>query len=225
MVGVLGMLGVGLGTFRVRLKPKWILITGFILITIMGFRTAFRGLDYKNPQKLDLINISVSPEDYAVFENQATYLASHGDYLQAKDYINKSVNIFPNFSSYFDQGIILSKIDDFAGASNAYYNALKYDNEYSGLYENMGGLTLVYGGYDSDKQILLEGIKKFPQNPYLWTYLAIFEDMHGDNTDARIAINNATRYGQISQLLYNNIIDNKSFLLTNFFPGINIKIK
>jgi tetratricopeptide (TPR) repeat protein len=224
MVGWLGMIGVILVTYQSHIHPKWFFIIAILLIGILGVRTAFRGLDYRNPLSLAYKNISVSKEDYVAYNQIAGYLLEQNEYSQAEVYAAHSVHIFPATINYNDLGYALGGLGNYSGAMNAYDQGLKYGSYYI-LYENLGELTLVYGNPSSNKQFLLNSLKLFPQDSKLWMYLAILEENNNDTSDAKYAIANAAADGQISQVMYNSIMYNQLSALKVANLGKTIYIK
>jgi hypothetical protein len=213
MAGVLGMIGIALGVFRIR--PKWILVVGISLICVLGFRTALRGNDWKNPTSLAYKDIASSPQDYIADNDISANLISQGKFALAKEYALQSVSIFPTYVNYNNLGVTMLDMDDYAGAYSAYTNILKLKNgdNYNQVIENLGGLTVVYGNPQSNKIFLLNAVKKYPQDSRLWAYLAFFYEQHNDNTDAKIAIANAATYGNVPPAIYNDILADKPFTL------------
>jgi Flp pilus assembly protein TadD len=61
-----------------------------------------------------------------------------------------------------------------------------------------------------------------PDDASLWTDLALFDDKYGDNAGAKVAISNAQKYGLIYPQIYNYIMNNRSFSMTEY--GYIIKI-
>jgi hypothetical protein len=53
-------------------------------------------------------------------------------------------------------------------------------------------------------------------------YLALNEAKAGDNTDAKVAINNASIYGQVNSAIYNDTMNNLPFTVTEYGKTIQI---
>jgi tetratricopeptide (TPR) repeat protein len=223
MAGFLGMIGVILTVFPMHKHIRWLPIVVVIVIGLLGLRTATRGLDWRNQYTLADKSIVASPDDYIAYNTLSTEYLSQGNFNKAKEYAERSINIYPIFSNYNNLGTALAGLGDYSNAVNAYYTGLKFGN-YNLLYENIAILTLVYGQPAVDKVFLLQSLTKFPDDSILWQYLAILEQRDNDNTTARIAINNAARYGQIPQFIYDGIISNQPFIITLSNDGKKIYI-
>ena len=61
-----------------------------------------------------------------------------------------------------------------------------------------------------------------PNDSKLWMYLALNESKAGDNTDAKVAINNASIYGQVNSAIYNDTMNNLPFTVTEYGKTIQI---
>jgi hypothetical protein len=224
MAGVLGMAGVVLTVFPLRIRPSWLLIIAVLVISTLGIRTATRGLDWRNPYSLAYKDVATSREDYAAYTSLAGYLIERGNFSQAKAYAERSISIYPSYASYNDLGLASNYLGDYPEAVAAYSQGVKlYDS--STLYENLGALTLVYGSPGSNKQFLLSAVDKFPQDYKLWLYLAILEDRYNDNAGAKVAISNAANYGQVPQFIYDHIMNNQPFTLNLGNTGKSIVIQ
>jgi Flp pilus assembly protein TadD len=198
-----------------------------LLIGIFGIRTAIRGLDYRNPIALAYKNISVSPTDYAAYNNLSSYFINQGNFKEGEIYAQKSVNIYPAYINLNNLGVSLLDLGDYAGAYNAYNQVLKLKNggNYNLVIDNLGGLTLEYGNPRSNALFLMNSLAKFPQDSRLWVYLALFDQQHGDNTNAQKAIKYAAKFGQIPQSIYDHIMDNTPFTINLGNTGQTLYIK
>jgi hypothetical protein len=222
MAGVLGMIGIILEAFRI--SPKWILIIGIIVISILGFRTAARGLDWRNPTSLSYKDIAASPDDFVAYNDLAASLSNQGQYTLAKTYLLRSINIYPTYFSYYNLGVISSNLGDYPEAITAYNDALKYGND-AIIYENLGELSLLYGNPSSDGQLFTNALGRYPQDALLWKYLAILEDKYNSNAKAKIYITKAASYGPVPQALYNKIMNNQPFTLNLPNLGKNVQVQ
>jgi hypothetical protein len=225
MAGVLGMIGVVFLAFQARIKPSWFIAVAVVLISILGVRTAVRGTDWSDLYTLSKHDIAASSDDYAGYNNVAYYLFQHGEYTEAKPYAERSVNIYPTWEAYDDLGTILASLGDYAGAAKAYHQGWQTGGDRYQLYQDMGLLTLVYGDPASNKQFLERILKKFPQSYELWMFVAIQEELLKDNANAKIAITNAARYGQVPESIYNGIMSHKPFTFNSTNLGVSITIR
>jgi hypothetical protein len=213
MAGLLGMIGVILVTFPVRIEQKWLFVAAVIILSVFGIRTAMRGTDWSNSATLTRKDLQASKEDYTGYNAWAEYMIRHGRFSEAKSYALHSISIFPSFTNYDDLGQALAGLGDYAGAEKAYDAGIKLGNNYGNIYQDKATLTLVYGDPVSDKQFLLSAVHKFSQDSELWISLAVFEDKNSDNADAKIAIVTASHLGDVPSTLYGWIMNDESFTL------------
>jgi hypothetical protein len=211
MAGLLGMIGVGLTTFQAHLKPSWFLLIAILIIGVLGVRTALRGEDWSSKYKLDFLDIAASKENYVAYSDISYNLINRGDFAEGAAYAERSIKIFPYLNNYTNLGVADLNLLKFGAAEKAYQDGLKYGS-YLTLYEDLGGLTLVYGNTRADQQTLARGLSLFPTDNKLWFYLAVFDGKNGDNKDAKTALAQAVGYGYpVPQALYDAIMDNQPY--------------
>jgi hypothetical protein len=210
-VGVLGMIGVALGAFRIR--PTWIVIAGVVLIGVFGIRTALRGFDYRSQYRIDNKDIAAAQDNYTAYYDLSSYYFEAGEYNKAETSALASVKIFPSFYNYYNLGVILTHFGDYQQAETAYGLAFEHGSNKQ-IYEAIGELTLAYGNPSVNKQILLKGVAQYPKDVYLWVDLAIAENKNNDNKDARAALARATLYGNVPKSIYDSIYNDQLFTTT-----------
>jgi tetratricopeptide (TPR) repeat protein len=225
MVGVLGAVGVILQLFHVRLN--WLLAVSIVLISVLGIRTALRGFDYRSDYTLARKDISASNDDYNAYNVIAENLINQGEFSEASAFAERSISIYLTYTNLNNLGVSLFNLGNYSGAYNAYNRVLKLKGgvNFNSVVENLGGLTIVYGNENADRKFLVNSLQEFPQDTNLWEYLAIFDDQHNDNADAKVAIEKAAAYGQVSYVIYDNIMNNNSFILNWGGSGKTIDIK
>jgi hypothetical protein len=223
MVGILGMAGIALQTFSFRIPPQLVLVITLVALSTLGLRTILRGFDWSNPYVLASHNIMASPGDYAAYNVLADKAIDQDNYMLAERYADRSVNVYPTYSNNNELGIILVNLRDYSGAFTAYTKALHYEQgDKSPTYVQLTLLTLVQGNPNTDQQLLLIASNNYPQDSYIWLCRALFDDMHGNNAGAKLAIAKAAQYGQIPQSFYDSIMNNQSFAFNVL--GKNIEI-
>ena len=217
MAGVLGMMGTVFTVFPIRIRQVWLLIVGIILVGSLGTRTIIWGFDWKNADTLASHDITVSTDDYNAYDTLATEQLNQGNFNKAHEYIDKSISIYPTFNNYATLGGILANQRQYSEAVSIYDKGLQYGSDML-IYNSLGELTLVYGGYSSGLQYFGSTLQLFPQDSILWTYLAVFEARYGNTQASKAAISKAAMYGQVSTELYDNIINGQPFSLD--LPGL-----
>jgi hypothetical protein len=195
MAGVLGMIGVALIVFKPHIKPSWLLIIAILLIGIFGIRTAIRGTDYSSSYKLCLKDVAASKEDFMSYTGLSQSDIEVGNYSLAKTEAEKSIAIYPDATNYEDLGAAMVFQGNYAGAYEAYNNGLRY-GYYSQLLDDLAELTLVHGTPANNQKFFAESLKKFPNDPYLWTYYALLFYRTGDIAYAKSAASYALVNGR-----------------------------
>ncbi len=177
MVGVLGMIGTAWAAFppRIRLNRSVMLAVMIVIIGLLGVRTGTRGLEWRSEYILAKHDIAVSPENFSAYISLANSLTNQGKYEQAKAAAEKSIDLYPTFSNYYDLGVVSVNLGDYSGAYNAYSNSLKYQTgNRLQTYERAALLALVTQANQEDtKQLLTRATEEYPQASNLWLYRAI----------------------------------------------------
>ena len=223
IAGVLGMLGVVLTVYPIRIPTRWLMAIGIFLIVILGLHTAMSGRNYQSENIFSKYEIQASPDDYTALTNIAYVSYSQGKYREASDDAQRSADIYPTADAYDYLGLALDAQSKYAGAEQAFTDGLKY-GDFISLYDNLGAMIVAFGGSEAtDQNFLLNSLKQFPQDSNLWTDLAIFEVEHGSNANAKIAMTQAAKYGQVNQTIYEGIMDNKPGIVR--LPGLGKSIE
>jgi hypothetical protein len=216
MAAILGMIGVVLEAYKVRLV--WFLPVFVILICLYGVRTSLRGLDWEYPNKLAYLDVSASPENYIAYTNIANDLYAQGHYEAARVDLIKSVGIFPTASAYSDLGEIDTRLSDYRAAQTAFADALKYGNPLL-AYQQFAEFAVLDGTPALDSKLFTDALRAYPTDPTLLSYLAVVEQEYGDSAKAKFYMAKSARYGQVSPILYDDIMANEPVNLS--FANVN----
>lgn len=214
MAGALSLIGVVLVAFQDSVRPQWFYGVVVVLLLTLGIRTTTRAFDYRSQYRLSLSDVQSSPQDYVQYNNLSFYCLNNGLPAEAQKYAQDSINLFPSAFNYADLGAALELEGRYSQAVQALRSGLKYDDNLALIWENLGGVTLVYGTYDNNRQTINEGLDHFPQNSDLWMYGAILEYRHGNITAAQEDIAKSANYGQAPPFIYDSIMNKKQFDLT-----------
>jgi hypothetical protein len=213
MIGLLGMLGVIFEVMKFKNGRNWLVFTICLIVILLGFRTAMRGLDWRNSYKLASIDLKASSDNYVAKTDVAEKDAANGHFQLARVDLQQSIDEFPNFPAYSDLGYVDAQLGNYSGAEGAYRQAMHYGSSYA-IYENLAELTLLYGTRTSDQKIFTEALMIYPHDPTILTYLAILECQYKDIGDAKRYIIEAAKYGTISPNLYDKILNGQPITLT-----------
>lgn len=217
MAGILGLLGVVLTLFPIRLHPNWLMVLAIVLLGVLGTRTAVRGHDYRTAYNLSLVDTVNSKDDYRADNIVARALVGQGRYAEALPYQEQAIKVNPTYSGYINLASILVNTDNYPGAENSYENSFRYSTPavVHTTYEGIGVLTLLNNNtYAENRRFLEAALSKLPRDPLLWMYLALQDEKNGDNADAKVAITNAANLGQVPSAIYDNIMLDRPFSIT-----------
>jgi len=210
MVGLLGMIGISAQTVKIRFQPEWLIIPAMLLIVVLGVRSNLRGLDYSSQYKLAVHDLEVSSDNFAAMTNISQYYIDQGNFNEAALYAKRSIDIYPGFSNYTNLGVALQQTGDFKGAIDAYDKALKYGNV-GIIYGNLALIHIVYSKPSDTEQFFKMALQEYPHDYKLWVYYAVFQGAVGSNDNAKTAIMNAAKYGNVPTAIYEGIMNHKSF--------------
>jgi hypothetical protein len=207
-VGVLGMLGIVSTLFPVRPKYEWIFIAAIVvLISGLGIRTALRALDWRSYYSISVRDAANAP-NYRTYDELTVVLIEQGHYQMALTDAKHAVALYPSFSDYTDLAFAYGALRNYPSAYTSYLKALHQHGWYID-YESLAELLLVYGNQKSNFNFFSHGLSVYPHDSKLWFYEALLEQKYGDNAKARSDIQQAARYGPISQQIYLAIINNQ----------------
>jgi tetratricopeptide (TPR) repeat protein len=238
IVGLLGMIGLTVSVLTpridsvsIRTKPidrRVIIAVGSALLLFFGLRTAVRGTNYSSQATLAYSDIGPSPDDYNALINVGDNLLDQGRNSESVVYFERSIDVFPTYAGYRDLGIGLTYDGDYAGAMATFYKALTYsandDTASSQIYEGMGKLTLVYGDFNSSKNLIDSALSRYPQDSDLWLSLAVLLEKNNENTLAKQALGEATYYGQVPAYISENITLDHPFTINFIGTGKMVSI-
>ncbi|HVA10744.1 MAG TPA: hypothetical protein VNG32_01080 [Candidatus Dormibacteraeota bacterium] len=222
--GLLGMIGIVLLAFEDYINPEQFLIIVAMVILLFGIHSLVRGMDYSSPYKLAKSNIAASKEDYTAYYIVAYNQLEQGNFNQATADAEQSARIFPTGDTYSSLALILSYEGDYPGAMTNYMYALKLGHslDTSTQYEYIAQLCLLYGNPSSDKQIILNGIKQYPNDVNLRVYLALFEQKNNDYAGAKSTLVALHNNRQVPSAVYSAIFDNKPLKLPLYSTAVII---
>jgi tetratricopeptide (TPR) repeat protein len=216
IVGLLGMLGVVLNQIKVNHSIQIGLAILCLLILTFSMRDIIRGFDWRDNLTLATHDIQDSNGSYDLENTIAFELLKQGKLDGAKIHAQKSVEIYPYITNLNTLGLIYLNQGDYANSKLAYTRALKYGKYYM-IYENLGGLAMVYGDPQENISFLKSAVTQFPYDSKLWLYLAILEYKSNQPIDAKLAIQKAYNLDKSSDNRYfYNKINNNEPLNINF---------
>jgi tetratricopeptide (TPR) repeat protein len=215
IAGLLGMIGMGFGTLKVRINEKLAIIMISIIILLLSTRTFIRSFNWRDDFSLVSHDIKVSKDAYDLENGMGYQLFQQGKIKEAKIHAERSVALFPYLTNYNSLGLMYLSLGEYENAKKSYEKALKFGDYYL-TYENLAGLAVVYGDPDENIKFILNALGKFYQDATLWKLLAIIEYRSGKIDFAKTAIRKAYQYDNQDQnigIIYNTIMNNQPLRL------------
>jgi tetratricopeptide (TPR) repeat protein len=224
MVGLLGMIGLIIMAFPVKIRSSQLILLVIAIMTILGARTAIRGTEWSSLDNRASHDIEASKEHYVAYSDLAEVAGRQGNFVKAKEYELRSIEIYPTYGNLSDLGFILSNLGDYAGAQLAYSEALKHGYSAT-IYQNLAELALAYGDPTENKKLIEGALQRFPHNTQLWIYLALLDAKNGDIVAAKAALSIAEQNGDVPRFISEGITNSRPFDMRLAGIGKTITIK
>jgi hypothetical protein len=213
MVGLLGMLGVLYDAMRTRRRSSWaVYLTMLTVLMTLGVTSFLSGTTWNNQTSLDYHDIKYTSDNYNAYSSLAGLFGDKGNFALAEMYARRAITIYPAFGDYNNLASSLYYQHKDTAAYRAYLQTIRYGTSES-VYQNLGILTLAYGNPQSNLKLLSAALQKYPTDSSLLLCAAITEAELRNTHAAKIGINDAARYGQVSPYIYNSIMAEKEFKL------------
>ena len=217
IVGFLGMIGISFAAAKIKFNQNLIIAVVLILILVLSARTIVRSFNWRDAFTLTSHDTKISKDSWAL-ENALSYAYfEKGLYEDAKIQAEKSIKLHPYSTNFLNLGLAEAYLGDYKEAKRAFLNSIKYGDYYQ-TYDNLSFLGLLYGDPKEDVSFIQDkALKKFPNDPKLWTYLSILEYNFGDKNRAKNDIQNGYILDPEGQTaaVYNAIMNNKPVTVNN----------
>jgi protein O-mannosyl-transferase len=222
MAGLFGMIGTLVVALGRHVKPSMALGVPVVIIVLLGGYTAYIGTYWGSDLSLYRHDAQASPGDYYADNDAATALINQSQYAEAEYFATRSIELYPTLYSYYNLGLAYEKAGNLPKAYSAFFNALRYGQNIT-LDEKLSELSLVYGNPSVNEQLIVEGIKNYPQDGVLWEDLAVEDAKTGNIADAKSAANNAIDLGGVSDEICSDIVNDKPFTL--YLPDLKQSVE
>lgn len=215
-VGLLGIIGTAIQTFKFNLGKKHLVIIAVVII-LLSVRTIKRSFDWRSDLSLEN-DLKYSTDAWGIENSIGAYYFNNNNYEEAKNHTEKSITLYPYVINYSNLGTINVYLGNFKEAEYDYKKAMTYGDLYN-TYLGHAYLATVYGNRKENiKFIKNTSLKKYPFSSDLWFHLAILEYLQNNKKNALYDIKQANIYDHSSKinLIYQIILNNKK---------LNIEIK
>lgn len=210
------MLGVLLDAFRINLKSMGLILLISIIILLLSVRSFIRSFDFRTDFTIASHDVKVNTYTYDLDNDLGVTYFKEGKLQIARNYVKKSISIFPDVSNYNSLGGIDFRMGDYKEAKEAFTDSLQFGNYYLAYY-NLAQLTLVYGNPASNINFLkYQVLPHYPQFGMIWADLAIEEYTYGNKNNAKIEIQRAYQLEPmpLTAYLYKTIVSGSPLHLT-----------
>ncbi len=205
LIGLLGLIGALINVLDISNKntnQRIIIFTGvIILIIILSIRTIVRNANWSDEISLYTHDSKIY-DSFNVENNLGSIYYNVQSYNNALIYYRKSAEIYPTEINYFNTGITYERLGNLQKAKEYLENALKLNKYPSAehkiiLTKTARELAFVYlllNQNEIGKNFIKTWLVEFPQDEYLWSYLAVSEYKLGNQKEAVIDIEKAKSY-------------------------------
>lgn len=219
MAGLLGMIGVTVQSLHWKISPTVLGMALLLVLALLGFRTAMRGLDWRNQYTLAAIDIQASPDNYIANNLLASLAFKNNNYTKAQYYEYRSYTDYPSITSAYFLGQIEGNEGNYVKAGMYFKQVInngpgKY---YQGAYENISVYLLDVGSPKADEAFDQAALQEFPEDSEIWTNYALLEKENGNTQQAGYALSKVAQYGSVSPSLEEAIVYDQ--LVTLNLPG------
>lgn len=207
VVGLLGMAGVALTFFKVKLQNTWVLLLILLLLGFLAARTFIRSFDWRDDLSIATHDLKVSKEAYNLEDELTFYYFSKKDYQLVKIHAQNSIKIHPGMVAYNSLGVANFYLGNFKEAMEDYKKSISL-GDYKLSFINLSTLYLVYGDKKEGMEFIKKALKIYPHNAALLLNLAKLEYKYGNKDDAKTYISQAYSYDKSLQvkIMYNKIM-------------------
>lgn len=179
LAGLLGMGGVMLQALSGKLDRRIFFILACILLIVLSIRTMVRNANWSDAITLYTHDIQVS--DNYDLENTLGYEYSFiGNYKEAINHINRSIQMLPYESNYYNAGTLYVQLGDsekaiqyFTKAATFHTYEPPHHKHYAPLYKALAWQYLRLKSYTQAQKVAKEGLQDYPQEAQLWEILAL----------------------------------------------------
>lgn len=221
LAGLICLIGVITSQFVVSKK---VLVGIFaVILCLLSFRTMVRNTNWVD--KLTLYSHDVAnTNSFELEANLAAELIDARNYDQALIHAKKSVAILPLDYNTYNLGALYEIKNNYPLARQFYYQALvakshpldghKHIKE---MYEGVGEFASMHDSPQKATEVLSRGIADYPEDPVLFTYLAVVEYKLGDQQKAQKSISQAYSLVQTGNTIYvkNQIFSRLPIIVTD----------
>lgn len=208
IVGLLGLLGVmyqSFSGFITKYKPAALSLAILLVLVLVLFsvRTIVRNSNWSN--ETTLYNHDLAIEDSSLLEgNLGTDYLAEKDYQAALIHYQKSAELEPTLTTYYDIALTYMNTGDFKDAGTYYLKALatnKTTRDHDDfkvvgnkILENLTFIYIASREFNLAERLGIKSLSIYPTDGRLWANLAVSQYMQGEKPSARQSVTNARSF-------------------------------
>lgn len=221
-IGLLGMLFLICAHFFSQNKKSTLFTLVCLLLFTLAIRTMIRNANFANEITLYEHDRLVS-DNYEIELNLGSAYGLVGKLDKTLYHYQKSVALYPNEANYDSLGLFSEWKGDFINARRSYEKALQSRSFYLNpkkqlaiTYIRLSYVDLKLADYEDAREVSLNGLRQYPQEPALWLHLAQSAYKLHHLEEARHAVTKA-------KALQND--DNTTYTYKTIMAGEELEIK
>lgn len=179
IVGLLGLVGIIISLIpkKIITSRKALYLVVIILMTL-SLRSIVRNADWKDDITLLTHDTKVS-DNYELENNLGSFLSYTRDFKGSVVHTKRSVQLYPYDKNLTNLGFAYEQVNDLEHAKANYEKAIslynlptRNDTTIERSYLRLSGIYLFHGQPDKAELVLKEGTMRYPNDGYLWSFLA-----------------------------------------------------
>lgn len=193
MVGLLGIIGLGVSSIRIKSPNIRIIIQAFIIICIIifGLRSMVRNANWSSSYSLFSRDALINKDNSYLQNKLGIELYLLGDNRGAKNHFQQSIDLLPTASAFSSMGLVFIREGNLSQADKYLDKALRIDSHYYPAYHNRVYVLLKANNFQKALEVAQQALRIFPNNDQLWILQALAEYKLGHQQNAIQAITHA----------------------------------
>lgn len=177
MVGLLGIIGLGVSSIRIKSPNIRIIIQAFIIICIIifGLRSMVRNANWNNSYSLFSHDALINKNNFYLENKLGIELYLLGKNKEAKNHFQRSIDLLPTASAFSSMGLVFMREGNLPQAEKYLDKAIQRDGNYYPAYHNKAYVLLKENNPQKTLEVAQQGLRIFPNNDQLWILSALAE--------------------------------------------------
>lgn len=200
-VGLLGLLGLATTLLPKKFLKRNVAISAVVIVLVLlSVRSIVRNTNWQNDTTLLLHDIKVH-SNYELENNLASFLLYQRRFDESLVHGKRSVELYEYDKNLTNLGFIYEQLKDNKNAEasyrksiSLYYKPTRNDAAISRAYLRLSGIYLFSGNPKQAESVLLEAVKRYPNNGVLWSFLAQAQYDQKKQEEALISAGKAKKY-------------------------------